>query len=167
MATYTYSQTYTQTHSIVFLADNLRNAIRDIIRENGLKPNSLMQDWADIERGVRTWLESGHLSAVTIEFFRPGSSQSSARWDFPIKYDGSGVPDDMWSDKDYLRQLIAKSARPPSDCVYRIILSVKPNAPTVSGFTNCEFLGTALLSARQAGTVIATRHMTAGVTYWR
>jgi hypothetical protein len=66
-----------------------------------------MQDWDTIERGIRTWLQSGHLMNVVVEFFKPGASTTSARWEFPIGYDGSGVDDDMWLDKNYLRQLIA------------------------------------------------------------
>ena len=53
-----YTQTFTQTHSIVFLSDNLRNTLREVIRENGISPNKLMQDWETIERGIQTWLRS-------------------------------------------------------------------------------------------------------------
>lgn len=167
MATYAYSQTYTQTHSIVFLSDNLRNTLREVVRENGLSPEKLMQDWAIIEHGIRTWLETGHLNSIVVEFFEPSSAAASARWEFPIGYTGSGVDDDMWLDKAYLRQLIAKSARPTSKCTYRILLCTAPGAPKVDGFTSCSFLSTGQLAARQAGTIIATSHMTAGVTYWR
>jgi hypothetical protein len=167
MATHAYLQTFAQTHSIVFLSDNMRNTLREVIRENGLDPNALIQDWPTIERGVRTWLESGHLINVVVEFFKPRASTASARWDFPVGYTGSGVDDDMWLDKAYLRQLIAKAARPSSDCVYRILLCTKPGAKAVSGFTGCSFLSTGQLAARQAGTVIATGHMTAGAIYWR
>src|SRR5262245_37085040 len=111
MATATYVSTYTQTHSVTFLSDNLRNSLREVIRENGLSPEKLMQDWATIERGIRTWLTSRHLSSITIEFFRPGAAEVSARWDFPVDYTSSGVDDDMWLDKNYLRQLIAKAKR--------------------------------------------------------
>lgn len=163
----TYSQVFTQTHSIVFLSDNLRNTLREVIRENGLSPNKLIQDWETIERGIRAWLASGHLNNIVVEFFKPGASSASARWEFPVGYSGSGVDDDMWLDKVYLRQLIAKAARPSSDCTYRILLCTNPGAVAVSGFTNCTFLSTGLLAARQAGTVIATGHMTAGATYWR
>ena len=110
-----YTHTYSRTHSIVFLSDNLRNTLREIIRENGLSPDKLMQDWETIERGIRTWLQSGHLNKVVVEFYRPAALVASARWEFPIGYSGSGVDDDMWLDKSYLRQLIAKSARPTSD----------------------------------------------------
>jgi len=167
MGTQVYSHVYAKTHCIVFLSDSLRNTLREVIRENGLSPDRLMQDWSTIERGIRSWLDSGHLTDIVVEFFKPGAAVASARWEFPIGYDGSGVDDDMWLDKDYLRQLIAKSARPSNDCIYRILLCTSSGAPEVSGFTDCTFLSTAKLAARQAGTVIATGHMTAGATYWR
>jgi hypothetical protein len=162
-----YTHTYSRTHSIVFLSDNLRNALREVIREHGLSPDRLMQDWGTIERGIRTWLQTGHLNKVVVEFYRPGALVALARWDFPIGYSGSGVDDDMWLDKSYLRQLIAKSARPASDCTYRIVLCTDPGAEPVVGFVGCAFFSTGQLGARQAGTVIATGHMTAGATYWR
>ncbi len=164
---YAYANAYTQTHSIVFLSDNLRNTLREVIRENGISPEQLVQDWETIERGIRTWLQSGHLTNIVVEFYKPGATTAAARWEFPIGYTGSGVDDDMWLDKNYLRQLIAKSARPSSDCTYRVILCTNKGAPSVAGFSDCTFLSTGQLAARQAGTVIATGHMTAGVTYWR
>ena len=167
MATAAYARSYTNTHSVVFLSDSLRNSLREVIRENGLSPDKLMQDWGVIESGIRTWLLSGHLTNIVIEFFKPSASQVSARWEFPVVYTGSGVDDDMWLDKNYLRQLIAKSARPTTDCSYRVILCTSYGRPDVQVLGPCAFLATGALAARQAGTVIATGHMTASVTYWR
>ena len=167
MSTYAYAQVFTQAHSIIFMSDNMRNTLREVIREYGISPEKLMQDWDTIERGIQTWLRSGHLNNIVVEFFKPGASEASARWEFPVSYSGSGVDDDMWLDKNYLRQLIAKSKRPSSDCAYRILLCTDSGAPKVEGFTSCSFLSTGQMSARQAGTVIATGHMTAGATYWR
>lgn len=167
MGTYTYSQAFSRTHNIVFLSDNLRNTLREVIRENGLDTDKLWQDWETIERGVQTWLQSRHLNNIVVEFFKPGASAASARWEFPIDYTGSGVHDDMWLDKAYLRQLIAKSARPTTDCTYRVLLCTNIGAAKVAGFTDCKFLSTGQLAARQAGTVISTGHVTAGATYWR
>jgi len=167
MSTHTYSHVFNQAHSFVFLSDNMRNVLREVIRENGISPDKLWQDWSTIERGIRTWLDSGHLNKVSVEFFKYGSAEADARWDFPIRHTGSGVVDDMWLDKNYLRQIIAKSKRPSGDCTYRIILCTDDGAPEVSGFTNCSFLSTGQMAARQAGTVIATGHVTASATYWR
>jgi hypothetical protein len=150
------------------MSDNIRIILREVIRENGLSPEKLLtHDWETVERGIREWLFSGHLSKIVVEFFRPGASVVSTRWDIPIGYAGAGVDDDMWLDKAYLRQVIAKSPRPTTDCTYRILLCTNPGAPAVAGFNECSFLSTGQLAARQAGTVIATGHMTAGVTYWR
>ena len=165
MATQTY--VYAKSHSINFFSDSMRISLRELIRENGLDPDKLMQEWSTIQRGVRTWLDSGHLNKVVVEFYQPGSSTATARWDFPVVYSGSGVDDDMWLDKDYLRKLIAKAARPTSDCTYRIVLCTDAYRPFVEGFVKCTFLNTGQLSQRQAGTVIATGYMTAGVSYWR
>jgi hypothetical protein len=167
MSTQTYSHVFSQAHSIIFMSDNMRNTLREVIRENGISPDKLVQDWDAIGRGIQTWLQSGHLENIVVEFFKPGASEASARWEFPIGYEGSGVTDDMWLDKNYLRQLIAKSKRPTSDCTYRILLSKKSGAPAVSGLVDCFFLSTGDMSARQAGTVIAAGYLTAGATYWR
>src|SRR5260370_20814010 len=164
---YAYIRAFNKHRRVVFVIDNLRNTLREVIREYGLSPNKLVQDWETIERGIQAWLQSGHLNNIVVEFFKPGASAASARWEFPIGYTGSGVDDDMWPDKNYLRQLIAKSARPSADCSYRIVLCTDRGAPTVAGFVDCLFLSTATLSVRQAGTVIATPHMTASTTYWR
>src|ERR1700722_13207279 len=112
MSTYAYAQVFTQTHNIVFLSDNLRNTLREVIRENGISPQKLVQEWEVIEQGIHTWLQSRHLNNIVVEFFKPGASNASARREFPIGYTGSGVEDDMWLDKAYFRQLIAKGKRP-------------------------------------------------------
>jgi hypothetical protein len=166
-ATYAHTTTYARTHSVTFLSDNLLNTLREIIRENGLSPEKLMQDRDVIASGLRTWLASGDLTRIVVEFYRPGGTVADARWELPVTYDGSGVDDDMWVDKNYLRQLIAKAKRPATDCSYRIILFTSVGAQTVAGFSDCSLLPTGSLVARSAGTVIATGHMTAAITYWK
>lgn len=163
----TRTTTYALTHSVTFMSDNLLNTLRDVIRENGISPDKLMNDRETLTRGITTWLHSGHLTDVVVEFYKPGASSAEARWDFPVGYTGSGVDDDMWIDKNYLRQLIAKAKRPSADCGYRVVLRTIPGRADVSGFSSCELLSTGALVARQAGTAIATGHLTAGVTYWR
>ncbi len=58
-----YTHTFSRTHSLVFLSDNLRNTLREVIRENGLSLHKLMQDWETIERGIRKRL---HLSDCSL-----------------------------------------------------------------------------------------------------
>lgn len=96
MANNTSTFVYSRAHAEKFVSDSMRNALRDIIREHGLSPELLMQQWeAWVERGVRAWLASGHLTAMIVEFFEPGASTITTRWDFPIDYASSGIEDDM------------------------------------------------------------------------
>ena len=134
-----HANAYTFAQNVIFMSDNFRNSLREVIRENGLSPEKLMQDWGTIEDGIQTWLSSRHLQKIVVEFYKPGAGSVSARWDFPIGYVGLGVNDDMWPDKAYLRQLIAKSARPTSDCTYRILLCTLPNAPTYTASARARF----------------------------
>jgi hypothetical protein len=163
----TYAYAYSYSHNVTFVADNMRNALRDVIRESFLDPSNLMAEWDRwISRGIRAWLESGHLREIHIEFYVPGAKSITTRWDFPISYDGSGVDDDMWLDKTYLRQLIAKAPKPMSNCIYRVLLSHAPNPPAVSGMASTSFLDTGILSPRHGGTVVATGRITASAGYW-
>ena len=74
----------------------------------------------------------------------------------------------MWLDKAYLRQLVAKAAAGrQAIAVIASSCAFDNGAPSVEGFGPCTLLSTGNLAARQAGTVIATGHMTAAITYWR
>jgi hypothetical protein len=159
--------TYTRTHTSAFVSDHMRNQLTRIVQAAGLSPQNLVDDWEVLGRAVRTWLESGHLEMVTIEFHRPGSSELQLRWDFPIAYAGSGVDDDMWVDREHLQRTIEKVGRPPSGCTYTIILTTKPGRPDVQGMSSCTKRSTAGLVSRATGTAIATHDITAGLNYWR
>lgn len=167
MSASTHTFSYNRTHSVTFLADSMRNVLREVIRENGLSPEKLMDEWEVIGLGVRTWLADGHLEHIRIEFYKPGTTTLTARWDFPISYTSSGVDDDMWLDKAYLLQIIAKAARPSLSDSYRIILKTDPAARDVDGFTKASHFSTGNLNSYGAGTVVATGHLTAGASYWR
>ncbi len=163
----TYTLTYTRTHTATFVSDNIRNVVRDIIREGGLDPTKLMDDWQTVGPAIKTWLESGHLEKIVIEFYVEGSSRASARWDFPITYDGSGVDDDMWVSKEHIIRTIAKASKPPNNAVYRVVLTNKPGRPDVPGMSSTEFKSTEGMICRSAGTSIATSDVMAGLQYWR
>ena len=73
MAVSTY--TYTRTHTAAFVSDHLRGQLTRIVQAAGLSPEKLVDDWEVLGLATRAWLESGHLETVTIEFYKPGSSQ--------------------------------------------------------------------------------------------
>jgi hypothetical protein len=158
---------YTRSHSSTFVTDNVRNLLVRIIQMSGLDPTALVDDWTVLGRAVRTWLDTGHLEAITIEFFQPGSSRLDRRWDFEITYSGSGVDEDMWVDREHVRRTIEKVGRPRPNCIYRVILSAAAGRPDVAGMVPTTYKSTDGLVSRATGTAIATHDIMAGLRYWR
>jgi len=163
----THVSTVTRTHAITFMTDKLRNVLRDLIRENGLDPDALMGSWETIGRGLRVWLTSEHLRRLVIEFYEPRSGSLTARWDIPVTYSGLGTVDDMWVDRTYLRQIIAKARRPTPTSYYQILFDNAPGAAEVAGFVSSGYRNTGSMVSRDAGTAAATGYMAAGLSYWR
>ena len=159
--------TYTRTHTATFVADNMRNQLKRIIQAAGLSPQDLADSWDVLGDAVRTWLGSGHLKKVILEFFKPGSDKLEARWDFDIAYDGSGADDDMWVDREHLQRTIQKAGQPPAGCQYRVILRHDPGAAAVAGISSTSLRDTGGFVSRAAGTSIATSDIMAGLNYWR
>ena len=165
MSTAVYS--YACTHTAVFVSDKLRNFLKLLVREHGLNPQGVLDAWSSwVDRAARTWMESGHLTGIIIEFYRPGSAEAAARWDFPIRYDGNGV-DEMWIDRLFYEESFAKAKKPPLGCSYRIVLEVQPGARPVHGVGDAILRSTKGLVARDMGTVIATQDVMASARYYR
>ena len=158
---------FSRADAIKFYVDSSLNDLILIIREYGLDPTKLADSrafWANV---LTELLEDENLVELAIEFNKPGTSSITARWDFPAKYTGTGAVHDMWRDTEYLRSLIRKSARPKPGDEYRIIATLKSSAPMPAGLVSTDFKSTNGLTAVNAGTVIATGHLTAASTYWR
>lgn len=160
-------RSFTRTHTSVFVSDKLRNFLKILVRHYGLNPQGVVDAWSEwVDRAARTWMETGHLEAIVIEFYQPGSTITSARWDFPIRYDGNGV-DEMWVDRVFLEASFAKSKAPPAGCLYRIVLVTDPNRPDIPGVGPTTFRSVNGMAARDAGTVIATPDVMASARYYR
>lgn len=158
---------YARSHTSVYVSDKLRNLLKILVRNHGLDPQKIVDAWSDwVDRAARTWLESGHLSAIVIEFYWPSSNIAVARWDFPIRYDGNGA-DEMWVDRQFFEGSFAKAKPPPFGCSYRIVLKTLSGHPLVAGVGNTTLRSINGLTAREVGTVIATPDIMASARYYR
>jgi hypothetical protein len=158
---------FARAHTAVFVSDKLRNFLKLLVRSYGLDPQGVLDAWSEwADRAARTWLESGHLEAIIIEFYRPGMTTAEARWDFPIRYDGNGV-DDMWIDRVFFEGALAKAQRPPAGCTYQVAFRTSPGAARVSGVGPVTLHSTGSLVAREVGTIIATPDIMASARYYR
>lgn len=159
--------TYARTHTAAFVSDKMRNLLKRLVYHGGLDPQQLLDAWsAWADRAVRTWLETGDLVAIVVEFYQPGSAVAAARWDFPIRYDGNGV-DQMWVDREFFEESFPKAEPPPKGCSYRIALLTKNGCPDVPGVGDTTLRSTNGLVAREAGTVVATPDIMATARYYR
>lgn len=158
---------YARSHTSVYVSDKLRNFLKLLVRHYGLNPQGVVDAWSGwVDGAARTWLESGHLESIVIEFYRPGYETADARWDFPIRYDGNGV-DEMWIDRPFFEDSFAKAKAPPAGCLYRIVLFHKPGEPHVPGLSSTTMRSVNGLVAREVGTVIATPDIMAAARYYR
>lgn len=160
-------QTYARTHTAAYVSDKLRNLLKLLVRNHGLDPQKVVDSWSDwVDHAARTWLESGHLRGIVMEFYKPGSDYAAARWDFPIRYDGNDV-DEMWVDRALLEASLAKATPPPAGCTYRIVLQTSPGAPQVAGMGDAALRSVEHLVSREVGTVVSTPDIMASARYYR
>lgn len=158
---------YTRTQTSIYVSDKMRTFLKLLVNHYGLDPQGIVDAWTGwADRAARTWLETGDLLSIVIEFYRPNADTASARWDFPIRYDGNDV-DEMWIDRAFFQDAIAKASAPPAGCVYRILLTTRDGRPDVPGVGPATFLSTNGLTAREAGTIIATPDLMASARYYR
>jgi hypothetical protein len=80
----------TRTHSVTYVTDKLLTSLKTIVRESGLNPAHLTDQWAVLERGIKRWLETEDLEEVHLEVFDPETDRLAGRWDFEIFYSDSG-----------------------------------------------------------------------------
>lgn len=89
MSTFAFVDTY--AHTVTYVTDKLLLCLKDIIRESGLSPAKMTQEWATLERGISAWIGTKHLEKIVLEIFNPTTSALVSRWDLEIIY-GYGGP---------------------------------------------------------------------------
>ncbi len=166
MSTFVAVNTY--VHTTTYITDKLLRSLQMIIRESGLDPAKFANDWAWMERGIRTWLGTRHLETVVLEVFDPRDDGLVGRWDFDIIYDYDSDGDGgMWVDTDAIRFAIRKAGLPASRCGYRLVVDTKPGRPNVVGWSSTTFRSTAGLVRHVVGTTIGAAGAGTSTAYWR
>jgi hypothetical protein len=163
MSTFAFVNTY--THTVTHVTNKLLLSFKEIIRESGLDVTKMAREWPTLERGVAAWIGSKHLEKVILEIFDAISGALVGRWDIEIMYgyvgDGS-----LWVDTDAIRYSIRKAGLAPSGCDYQFVVTRKPNAPAVDGWSSCQLRSTDGFSRYCVGTTIGGSGLGANVAYW-
>jgi hypothetical protein len=165
MSTYVVVNTY--AHSVTYVADKMLLSLKEIIRDSGLSPAKLADDWSNLQRGISTWLRTQHLAEVTLEVYDPDTDALIGRWDFEILYGTSG-DGSMWVNTEDIKYHIYKAGQFPSLCDYRVVATTKPGRPDVAGWSTTTLRSTEGFVRQSIGTTIdANGHVRTGTAYWR
>ena len=159
--------TYSYTHSVTFVTDNILRSLKDIVRLSGLNPAKLADQWSLLDRAISTWLNSGHLKQVTLEIHKPGTTVLVGRWDLDILRATSYGNGEVWADIDSLRYAIRKAGMVASDLHYRVLLDTEPGEPYVPGMSSTSLMSTDGMRRLSIGPTIEHGGLGASAAYWR
>ena len=165
MSTFVAVNTY--THSVTYVTNKILLTLKNIILLSGLSPEKLTNQWAILELGIKTWMETQDLIQITLEVYNPRTNLLINRWDLEIRYEYSGGDGAFWVNTDEIRYYIQKAGVSPSSCNYAVIVTTKPYSCDVPGWGNTTFRSTEGFAKQSLGTTIDGSGLSVGTGYWR
>jgi hypothetical protein len=163
----TFVTTNTYTHSVTYVTDNILRCLQDIVRQSGLDPSKLADQWTLLDKVISTWLQSRHLESVTLEVFNYRTDKLVGRWDLSIAYSWAESAGSFWVDTDQIRYAIQKQGLWPSLCDYRVVTSTKVGRPDVAGWGPTTLRSTDGFVRQSVGTTIDASGLGASAAYYR
>ena len=166
MSTATATVTTTFTHVTTYFADKMLLLLGNIIRDSGLNMTSFSSIRPNLEQGIKTWLQSGHLNKVTLEIFKPGTTSLIRRWD--LEWDKcSAAEAGFWVDVSDIKYHMQKAGIIAAACTYRFVVDTKPGEPNVAGWGKTNFSDTTGLKQFSLGTTISGGGYGSRTSYWK
>jgi len=166
MSTATATSATTFTHVTTYFADKMLMLLGNIIRDSGLEMAHFSNSRAILERGIKTWLQSGHLRKVTLEIFMPGTASLIRRWD--LDWDKCDTAETgFYVDVADIKYHMKKAGVIPASCPYKFIVDTKPEKPTVSGWGTTNYADTTGLKLFSLGTTISGGSYGSRTSYWK
>lgn len=155
------------THATTYVAENILRSLKNILLYSGLAPDRLVDDWDVLHRGIKTWIDSGHLQKVVLEVYDPVSSALIGRWDVQVTYEWTGGDGQFWTDTDQIRFAIKKAGVLPSSARYRVVATTASERPDVVGWSSTQLRSTDGMVEQRIGTSIEASGLSGGMSYYR
>lgn len=159
--------TYSYTHSVTYVADNILKSLKDIIRLSGLDPAAFVDDWPSNLNAVKTWLDSGHLEKIVLEIYNSSNDALIIRWDIEVVYSWASGDGSFWTDTEQLKYAIRKAGVLPSQAKYSLLMKTKPGRPDVSGWGTGTYRSTDGMVKQSLGSTVEHSGLGAQTAYWR
>lgn len=158
----------TLTYTTTYIAGNMLKSLKQLIVGCGLDPNQIVEEYAVLERGIKTWLDTGDLRAVTLEVYNTRTNAFVGRFDFGVDYGyGSDDTGAFWLDTDEVAFAIHKAGLSASGCSYSILADAAPGRPDVEGWSRGTYRSTDGFSRHAVGTAIGAGTIGVGIAYYR
>lgn len=154
-------------HATTYVVDNVLKSLKNILVYSGLDPGQLVDDWVVLHRGIKAWIESGHLRKIILEVYDPVTDTLAGRWDVNIAYEWTGGDGQFWTDTDAIRFAIKKTGLLPSAAKFRVVADTAPGAPTVAGWSATTLRSTQGMVEQRIGTSVEASGLSAGLSYYR
>lgn len=166
MSTATATSATTFTHVTTYFADKMLMLLGNIIRDSGLDMAHFTSVRSDLELGIKTWLESGHLKKVTLEIFKPGTTSLIRRWD--LEWDKCGSAEaGFWVDIADIKYHMAKLGLIAKSCSYRLLVDRTAGYQLLPGWESVAFADASALKQFSLGATISAGGNVARTTYWK
>jgi hypothetical protein len=157
--------TATRTQVATHFADKMLLLLGNIIRDSGLDMADFTSRRAEIEKGIKSWIISGHLRKVTLEIFKPGTKSLIRRWD--LDWDKCDAAESgFWVDVADIRYHLKKNGVIAKDCLYGFLFDCKPGYRPLPGWTTGTYADTTGLKLRSLGTTITAGSYGSRTSYW-
>ena len=159
--------TYTRTHSVTYVTDNMLRSMLRIIKLSGLEPESYLEQWDSLSTAIATWMEDGHLKEMVLEVCDPSGNRLIGRFDIKVLYDEGTRDGTFWTDVDQLERAVRNAGVAPQRATYSIVLVTSPERRHVQGWTPTTLRSTAGMVRQSLGVSIAGNGINASTEYWR
>jgi hypothetical protein len=157
--------TYTSAHTITYTTSKMLLIFKEIIREIGLDPAKLTDEWQVLESGISTWLRTRHLEKIRLEIFNPTTDKLVSPWDLDVVY-GYGGDGTFWVDTESIRYSIEKAGLVPAKCQYKFVVFTAAGRPDVAGWSTCTARSTEGFRRYSIGATVGGNGIGTEVSYW-
>lgn len=158
--------TFTDTHAVTFVTDNMLDSMLEIIKETGLNPDKFVKQRNVYTNGVNAWLESRDILSMVLEVIRPVADELIRRWDIDIHFSEDGGDGTFSVDIEKLKLAIYDAGEEPWTAQYRVVVCTRPGAPKVPGWETTSLSSTTHLSREEIGDTIVAGGIKASAVVW-